>query len=127
MCKINDMIQDCVEWQARKLCNTNKAHLYDDLVSEGLIRVYYKGKANQTKEYYKKLARTAMLRFLKKEKLSGGVLHSYGGDRRSRTFVENIIKEPPHVISLELCESYLLDRPLSFGQKTSVESDNDEV
>jgi len=122
MCKINNVIQDLVEYEARKLARSNAGIEFDDLVQEGLIPMLSDSvKPDQAKRYYKKIAFTAMLDYIEKEKNHGIVINKHGGDRKSDKFKnQQDLLDNMHVVSLDSLSTELPDTPLHFGIKTSV-------
>lgn len=102
MCLINDLTDDIVKYEARKLASSNKDVTFDDLFQEGRLSILEDARSEQKKAYYKKIARGAMLEYIQIEKRRGIVVNTYGGDRKSKLFKaqQTFIKNIKH-ISLE--------------------------
>ncbi len=120
MAVITDMIQDMVEYEARRLSKSNSFVEYGDLLQEGLLAMLDDSvKPDQKKAYYKKIAFTAMYRWISKEKKGGVVINKHGGDRKSDDFhyQQEWIRDVKSV-SLEALPDELPDVPIQFGRPT---------
>lgn len=127
MCKIDDAIQNCVEYEAKKLVPV-RHYLYDDLVQVAMLRISRKGRAGQVNAYYQKIARTTMLQYIKKEQLRGIVVNAHGGDRRSEDFGNRKkSSDELHVVSIDTVpEEFSRDHTCS-GRKTPVVMRDEDV
>lgn len=119
---INDMVQDIVEYEAKKLSRTNRSVGYGDLVQEGLLPMLDdKVKNGQKKAYYKRIAFNAMLDWIREERGRGIVVNEHGGDRKSGEFrQQRPLMGNFHVVSLDGLPTEISDTPLHFSSKTSV-------
>lgn len=128
MCSISGMMQDIAEYEARKFTKTNPSLDYDDLLSEGLRRILDRGKANQGKSYYKKIAFHAILDYIKLEKKKGIVTSNHGGDRKSPEFKQQQeLTGNIQVCSLDGLLNDLSDTGDRFPKKTAIPPNYDNV
>ena len=122
MAVITNLIQDVVEINAHVFARTNRSIEFDDFVQEGLLTMLNdKVKTDQCKSYYSRIAKNAMLSYIKKEKNKGIVTYNHGGDRKSGGFKDQKnVTSNIGFVSLDALNTDFPEEPLSWGKKTSI-------